>query len=48
MVKVYYLYCCSGYCFIIVVFMFKVRGSVLVVNLYGMIDEVFEVGVLLE
>jgi rhodanese-related sulfurtransferase len=44
-VKAYHLHCRSGYRSTIAASMLKARGSATVVNLHGMIDEVFEAGV---
>jgi len=43
--KAYHLHCRSGYRSTIAASMLKARGSAPVVNLHGMIDEVFEAGV---
>ena len=43
--KAYHLHCRSGYRSTIAASMLKARGSATVVNLHGMIDEVFEAGV---
>jgi rhodanese-related sulfurtransferase len=44
-VKAYHLHCRSGYRSTIAASMLKARGGATVVNLHGMIDEVFEAGV---